>query len=67
VAYALDNARLLDELQRRAAREQSIGEISTKISEANDIDSILRSTVEELGRKLINLDVAIQISDQAGI
>jgi GAF domain-containing protein len=64
IAYALDNARLLQDLQRRAARERSIGEISTRISQANDIDSILRLTVEELGKKLRNAEVAIQINDQ---
>jgi len=61
---ALENARLLVDLQRRAAREQTIGEISTKISAANDIDSILRSTVEELGKKIVNAEIAIRINDQ---
>ena len=51
-ALALENARLLDEAQRRSARERSIGEISNKISAVSDIDSIMRSAVEELGRRL---------------
>jgi GAF domain-containing protein len=64
IAYALDNARLLGDLQRRAARERSIGQISARIGEANNIDAILRSTVEELGKKLRNTEVVIQITDQ---
>lgn len=51
-ALALENARLLDDAQRRSARERTIGEISTKISAASDIDSIMRLAVEELGKKL---------------
>jgi len=51
-ALALENARLLDDAQRRSARERSIGEISTKISAFSDIDSIMRSAVEELGLRL---------------
>lgn len=49
---ALENARLVESAQRRAARERSIGEISAKIGAVSDIDSILQTTVEELGRKL---------------
>jgi GAF domain-containing protein/HAMP domain-containing protein len=51
-ALALENARLLDDAQRRSAREHSIGEISARISTASDIDSIMRLAVEELGHKL---------------
>jgi GAF domain-containing protein len=51
-ALALENARLVETAQRRASRERSIGEISTKISAVSDINLILQTTVEELGRKL---------------
>lgn len=49
---ALENARLVESAQRRAARERSIGEISARIGSVSDIDSILQTAVEELGRKL---------------
>ena len=49
---ALENARLVETAQRRASRERSIVEISAKIGAVSDIDSILQTTVEELGRKL---------------
>jgi GAF domain-containing protein/HAMP domain-containing protein len=64
VSLALENARLLEDSQRRAARERSISEMSSKIGSAADIDAILRSTVEELGKTLGNAEVAIQISGQ---
>jgi GAF domain-containing protein len=62
VALALDNARLLEDSQRRAARERAISDFSSKISSASDIDAILRSTVEELGKTLGNAEVAVQIT-----
>jgi GAF domain-containing protein len=49
---ALENARLVENAQRRASRERSIGEISTRLGAVSDIDSILQTAVEELGRKL---------------
>ena len=51
-ALALENARLLESAQRRAARERAIGEISSKIGSASAADSILQAAVEELGRKI---------------
>jgi len=51
-AFALENARLVENAQRRALRERSIGEISSKISAASDIDAIMQAAVEELGRRI---------------
>jgi GAF domain-containing protein len=51
-ALALENARLVESSQRRASRERTIGEISTKIGSVSDIESILQTAVEELGRRI---------------
>jgi len=48
VGLALENARLLDDAQRRAAQEQSLGELSARLSRSLDPDSILQSVVREL-------------------
>jgi GAF domain-containing protein len=62
---ALENARLVESAQRRASRERSIGEISTKIGAVSDIDSILQIAVEELGRKLSNAaEVTLEIDSE---
>ena len=68
-ALALENARLLDDAQRRSARERAIGEISTKISGFSDIDSIMRSAVEELGKRLgSSTEVTLNLGgDEAGV
>jgi len=51
-ALALENARLVDGAQRRAARERAIGEISAKIGTFSDMSAILQTAVEELGRRI---------------
>ena len=51
-AFALDNARLVETAQRRAARERAIGEISAKIGSVSELDAIMQTAVEELGRKI---------------
>jgi len=50
-ALALENARLAESAQRRAGRERAIVEISNRIGAHNDMDAILQTAVEELGRK----------------
>lgn len=51
-ALALENARLVETSQRRAARERAIGDISTKIGTFSEMNAILQTAVEELGRKI---------------
>jgi GAF domain-containing protein len=51
-AVAIDSRRLLAETQRRAQREHQIYEITSRIRRSPDIETILRTTVEELGRAL---------------
>ena len=52
VALALENARLLEETQRRAERERLAGQITARIRAAGDMDGILRTTVQEVRRAL---------------
>jgi GAF domain-containing protein/HAMP domain-containing protein len=61
IGIALENARLLEDSQRLASRERAIGEISSKISEKSEIDAILRSAAEELGKKLKDTEVTVEI------
>lgn len=60
-ALALENARLVDSAQRRAGRERAIGEIATRIGAVSDRDVILQTAVEELGRKIGNSEIRIEI------
>jgi len=60
LSLALENARLVENSQRRATKERTIGNISAKISAANSIDSIVQVAVQELGSMLSGSDVFIQ-------
>ena len=61
VALAMEGARLLDEAQKRAARETFLSEIGTKLGTSFQLDSILRDTVEELGQTLHDSTVSFQL------
>ncbi|NWG06161.1 MAG: GAF domain-containing protein [Chloroflexi bacterium] len=64
-ALALENARLVESAQRRASRERAIGEISSRIGTFSDMDSILQTAVEELGRKISGAtEVTIEIGNE---
>ncbi len=65
VALALEGARLLDEAQKRAARETFLSGVATKLGTSFQLDSILRDTVEELGRTLKNSMVTFQLVNPA--
>ncbi|MEA3308807.1 MAG: GAF domain-containing protein [Chloroflexota bacterium] len=49
---ALENARLLEETQRRAAYEQQVGEITARIRSRVEIEGILEQAIKELGQAL---------------
>jgi GAF domain-containing protein len=58
---ALENVRLLEDSQRRASNERRIGEITTKISSSINMQNVLQTAVEELGRALPGSDVRIKL------
>ena len=51
-ALALENTRLVETSQKRASRERTIGEISSKIGAVSNLEAIMQAAVEELGRKI---------------
>jgi GAF domain-containing protein len=64
IALALENATLLEESQRRAAKERTIGQISAKIGGLVNIENILQTAIQELGNTLPNTDIAIQFNPE---
>lgn len=63
-AISLENARLLAESQKRAAKERTIGEITAKISAQSDIDQLLKTAALELGRTLPKANISIQFKKE---
>jgi len=49
-ALAVENARLLEETQRRALREQTLNELSARFSRSLDVEALLQNAARELQR-----------------
>jgi GAF domain-containing protein len=65
LALALENARLYEETQRRAAREQAVGQITGRVRAALNVEEILERAIEELGRTMGAVDGWIQLEESA--
>lgn len=63
-ALSLENARLLEESQRRAAREQTIREMSAKIGSGTEIEAILKTAVRELGAQIGGAQITVEIGGE---
>jgi len=50
VSLALENSRLVDEAQKSALRDQMIANISSRVRETLDVDSVVRTAATELRR-----------------
>jgi GAF domain-containing protein len=50
VVLSLENARLLEESQRNAVREQTVNELSSHFSNSLDVDTLLQDAVREIHR-----------------
>ncbi len=59
-ALSIENSRLLVESQRAAEKERVIGEISARIGASTQIETILKTAMQELGTALPDTDIAIQ-------
>ena len=66
LASSLESARLYEEAQIRANREQAISQIASLIGSSSDYESILRTTVREIGNVLTDTDVIIQLASASG-
>ncbi len=66
LALALENARLLEEAQRRAAREQLIAETSARLRATLDLESVLRTAVREFQQSfgLKEAEIRIQLVEE---
>jgi GAF domain-containing protein len=62
LALILENARLLQDAQSQAMREQQINLISTKIRSTIDLEAVLQNTVQELGKTFGSARAFIQLN-----
>jgi GAF domain-containing protein len=61
LGVALDSARLYQETQRRAAQEQLMARVTTRMRETMDVDTVLQTAVREIGESLGLYDLAIRL------
>ncbi len=54
-ALAADNLRLLDETRQRAARERVVGEVTARMRESLDLETMLKTAADEM-RQSLKLD-----------
>jgi GAF domain-containing protein/HAMP domain-containing protein len=64
-ALALENARLLEETQKKAQRETIISDISAKIGESRSVDAIINTTIKELGDALSSPEVSFHLQEHS--
>jgi PAS domain S-box-containing protein len=62
VALALENARLFEEAQRRASREQLSSAVTARIRASLDIDTVLKTAVQEMRQALGLPEVVIRLA-----
>jgi len=55
MGVALESARLYQDTQRRAAQERLIGEVTSRIRESLDVETVLKTTASEM-RQALDLD-----------
>ncbi|MGQ9833646.1 MAG: GAF domain-containing protein [Candidatus Villigracilaceae bacterium] len=65
-AVSLENARLLEEAQQRAFQEKAVNDITARVSSSMRIESVLRTTAQELSRLLQDAEVLIQLNKREG-
>lgn len=66
VATALQNARLLEQVQQSARRERLIHEITSKVRQSPDIQTVLETTAREVGRALNAARATIRLGEGPG-
>jgi GAF domain-containing protein len=58
---ALEDARLYRDVQRRAAREQLVGEVTARMRETLDVDAVLRAAAQQMRQALGLHDVTVRL------
>jgi len=66
VALTLDNLRLFEQVQRRAEWERLIGEITARMRETLDVETVLKTAAQEIRQALGLPELAIRLAPRPG-
>jgi len=61
VGLAIENARLLNETREQATQEQLISEVSSRLRETLDMDTVLKTAMEEIKRTFSLKEVEVRL------
>jgi len=64
VALTAENLRLMDETQRRVARQRTVGKITASVRETLDMETVLRTAVQEVRQALGLPEVRIRLATE---
>jgi GAF domain-containing protein len=67
ISLALESARLFEDTQRNAWRDQVISESTAKVWASTQIEDVMKAAVAQLGTKLQASEVVIQLSSDYGV
>ena len=62
IGLAIENARLLYETREQAHQEQLVSDVSTKLRETLDLDTVLKTAIEEMRRTFNLKEVEVRLS-----
>jgi GAF domain-containing protein len=65
LATAIENARLFEQAQRRVRRERLIREITAKVVSSTNLDTVLKTTAQELGKALGTSHAVVRLGAEA--
>jgi GAF domain-containing protein len=66
LGVALESARLYQDTQRRAAQEQLVGQVTARVRESLDMETVLQTAIRELGEALQMTEVEVRLGTGAG-
>lgn len=64
LSLALENARLIQESQRQVIKEQTISEITGRIGSSVNLENVLLTAVEEIGKTIPGSEVTIRLKNE---
>ncbi|MBN1659549.1 MAG: GAF domain-containing protein [Anaerolineae bacterium] len=65
-AVALESARLYQDSQRRAVQERLVGDVTARMRESLDTDTVLRTAIREIGEALDLVEVEVWMGARGG-
>jgi len=65
LSIALENARLIEEAQRQVIKQQTIRDMTERVSASINLKNVLQTAVEELGRALPGSEIELRLAHEA--